>query len=433
MAGSFSRDLGDKAGDDGDKSAPLECLSAPGDLRYVARQPILDVRGKVHGYELLFRSGPTAVGFQGNGDTATRTVLDNTIIFGLERLTGGLPVFVNCTQEALMSGLVMVLPPEHTVLELLETLKPTADLLATCQDLKARGFRLALDDYEWKPEWACFAELADYVKVDFSKTTAEQRLELIAKLRGGAARLVMERVETRADFELARREGFTLFQGYYFCRPVLMENRSIPPNWLVHLEILKALHEEMLDIGRVSDLVKQDASLTYRLLRMVNSPLYATRKVVSSIHGALVMIGDEMFRRIATLAIASELRGDQPSELLRMAFQRGRFCELAAAATGQDAMEQYLLGILSLLPMMLSVPMEELADALPLRGAVRRALLGENNPERAVLEWLTCYELGQWNGCDDIAISAGLSDGAFPKMYADALLWAETVMSMTAE
>ncbi len=300
MAGSFSRDLGDKAGDG-------EAPSSPGDLRYVARQPILDVRGKVHGYELLFRSGPTAVGFQGNGDAATRTVLDNTIIFGLERLTGGLPVFVNCTQEALMSGLVMVLPPEHTVLELLETLKPTADLLATCQDLKARGFRLALDDYEWKPEWACFAELADYVKVDFSKTTAEQRLELTAKLRGGAARLVMERVETRADFELARREGFTLFQGYYFCRPVLMENRSIPPNWLVHLEILKALHEEMLDIGRVSDLVKQDASLTYRLLRMVNSPLYATRKVVSSIHGALVMIGDEMFRRIATLAIAKRV------------------------------------------------------------------------------------------------------------------------------
>jgi len=405
----------------------------PDDLTYVARQPILDARGNVHGYELLFRSGPSAITFQGNGDAATRSVLDNTVVFGLERLTGGMPVFVNCTQEALLNGLVMVLPPEHTVLELLETLKPTADLLATCQQLKEKGFRLALDDYEWKPEWRAFVELADYIKVDLSKTTVEQRAELKAQLTHNPARLVMERVETREDLELARSEGFTLFQGYYFCRPVLMGNRAIPANWLVHMEILQALNEEMPDITRVSELVKQDASLTYRLLRMVNSPLYSTRKVVSSIHGALVMIGGDMFRRVATLAIASELRGDQPSELLQTAFLRGRFCELAAAVTGQNPKEQYLLGILSLLPAMLSVPMETLVGALPLRTEVRQALMGDDIPERTVLQWLITYELGRWEDCDEIAQSAELPDVGFPAIYAEALLWAESVMTVAAE
>jgi len=400
-------------------------------LRYVARQPIMDARGSVHGYELLFRSGPAASGFQGDGDAATRTMLDNTVIFGLERLTNGLPVFVNCTREAILDRLVMVLPPEKTVLELLENLEPSAALLSACVELKDKGFRLALDDFAWTPEWEPFVALADYIKVDLSITSVQSRAELVRHLRQYPAQLVAERVETPAELALARSEGFTLFQGYYFCRPMLLENRAIPANRLVYLEILHALHESPLNTTRVSDLVKRDASLTYRLLRMVNSPLFATRKVVTSIHGALVMIGDEMFRRVAMLAIASELRGNHPSELLRMAFLRGRFCELAADAMKQDPTEQYLLGILSLLPAMLGVTMENVATALPLRGEVRQALLGLKNVERTILSWLESYESGAWEGCDESALPVSLPLQALPEMYAQALLWADTNMTLT--
>jgi c-di-GMP-related signal transduction protein len=138
-----------------------------GSMRYVARQPILDARGNVHGYEMLFRAGPAAA-FSGDGDAATRDVLDNLVAGGIERLAGEELVFVNCTREALLGRLVMVLPPRQTVLELLETLEPTAELLKACLELKAAGFRLALDDFEWKPEWEPFLRIADYVKVDIS-------------------------------------------------------------------------------------------------------------------------------------------------------------------------------------------------------------------------------------------------------------------------
>jgi c-di-GMP-related signal transduction protein len=387
----------------------------------------------VHGYELLFRSGPTAVAFSGDGDAATRTVLDNSVVFGLEQLTGGLPMFVNCTQEALLSGMVMVLPAEHTVLELLETLEPTAALVDACRKLKTLGFRLAMDDFEWKPEWQSLLDLADYVKVDLSKSGPDQRAELVRRLRGSRAQLVLERVETHVDLELGCKEGFTLFQGYYFCRPMLLENWAIPSNRLVHLQLLQALSEEPMDIPRVSSLVKRDASLTYKLLRMVNSPLYATRKVIHSIHGALVLIGDEMFRRVAMLAIASEFQGDFPSEVLRMAFLRGRFCELAASIAGQNPREQYLLGILSLLPAMLRVPMESLLKTMPLREEVRQALLGQSNAESAILEWLVCYELGQWERCDQVALAAGINAGKLPALYAESLMWAEANLSAVVD
>jgi len=407
--------------------------AAPGELRYVARQPILDARGNVFGYELLFRGGPTSTQFDGEGDAATRTVLDNTITFGLERLTGGLPIFINCTREALLGGFVKVLPPQHTVLELLESLKPDAALLKACRELKACGYRIALDDFEWHPDWEPFLDIADYVKVEFNSTTLRARTSLIARIGARPIRLILERLETSEQVEQARREGFTLFQGFYFCRPQMMQNREIPANRLIHLQVLQAVLQHPLDVKRISDLVKREPSLTYRLLRIANSPIYATRQAVSSIQSALVMIGDEMFRRIAMLAATADFRGSRPSELLRMAFLRGRFCELAAAVTDRDPTEQYLLGILSLLPAMLSVPMESIAKALPLRSQVHAALLGEPNAERAILGWLEHYELGQWGDCDQIARSASLRDAKFPGFYAEAVLWAEINVSLAAE
>ncbi len=411
-----------------------DCLMSDGlrptGLRYVARQPIMDLMGEVHGYELLFRAGPGLLAFSGDGNAATRSVLDNAVIFGLDKLTGGLPAFVNCTQEALEDRLVMVLPASDTVLELLETLEPSAALWRACAELKAYGYRLALDDFAWRPEWESFLALADYVKVDLSTTDEDERAHLMRNLNGYTAQLVAEHVETREDFAQARIEGFTLFQGYYFCKPVMMENRDIPANRMAHLEILQALHEEPLDTKRMSNLVKRDASLTYRLLRMVNSPLYGTRKVVTSIHGALVMIGDAMFRRVAMLAIASELGGDHPTELLRMAFVRGRFCELAADLAMQDSTEQYLLGVLSLLPAMLGVSVEAVAKALPLRAEVHAALMGEKNPQRSVLDWLECHEQGDWSCSDSVSFPGvlgrtGDARAKLPEMYAEAVMWAE--------
>jgi EAL and modified HD-GYP domain-containing signal transduction protein len=399
----------------------------------VARQPILDPRGHVFAYELLFRSGPTSTAFDGDSDAATRRVIDNTLIFGMERLTGGLPMFVNCTREALLGGLVKILPPRQTVLELLETLEPDPTLVKVCRELKVCGYRIALDDFAWHPSWQPLLELADYVKVDLHCSTAGQRAELRARIGSRPIRLILERVETQEDLEQARREGFSLFQGFYFCRPQLMKNREVPANRRAHLEILQAVLEHPLDVKKISELVKREPSLTYRLLRLANSPIYATRQAVNSIQGALVMIGDEMFRRLTMLAAAADLKGNRPRELLRMAFLRGKFCELAAAGTGRDPTEQYLLGMFSLLPVMLSSPMENIANALRLRRELRDALLGERNTERAILSWLECHELGQWECCDGIALGAGLDDESFPQLYAEAVLWAEINVSLAAE
>jgi EAL and modified HD-GYP domain-containing signal transduction protein len=396
-------------------------------LRYVARQPIMDRPSRVHGYELLFRAGPEAA-FRGDGDLATRTILDNTVIFGLEKLTGGLPAFVNCTQESLTEELVDVLPARMTVLEILGGLEPTPELIAACRRLKSAGFRIALDDFSWKPKFEPLVELADYIKVDFFLTDAEARLKLLSRLSGVTVALVAENVETQEQCRTAREEGFTFFQGYYFCRPVLLKNRQVPTNRLSHIEILQLLHHERFELKRLIHLLKQDTSLTYRLLRLVNSPMCAVRQEVSSIKSALLAVGEEAFRRIGMLAITSELNRSQPAEILRMAFVRARFCELAARLNGLNTAEQYLVGLLSLLPAMLRLPMAQLTPALPPPEEVRGALEGSANPERSLLSWLEFHERGDWAGSDLVAESNGMRKENLLNVYAEAVLWAEDAL-----
>ena len=409
------------------KSPSVATTDTGSGLRYVARQPIMDTRSRVHGYELLFRAGPDAA-FGGDGDLATRTMLDNTVMFGLEKLTGGLPAFVNCTRESLTDELVNILPPSMTVLEILENLEPTRELVAACRKLKCAGFRLALDDFLWKPGIEPLVEIADYIKIDFLLADAEMRKKLLKRLSGVSVALVAEKIETQEEYKRARGEGFTLFQGYYFCRPVLMENRKVPSNRLSQIEILHLLRADSIELKKMTNLVKRDPSLTYRLLRLVNSPMCAVRQEVNSIQSALLVVGEEMFRRIATLAITSELSGDQPAEILRMAFVRGRFCELAAGASGLDSTEQYLVGLLSLLPAMLKMPMAELTPALPLRKEIRLCLEGKANRERSLLAWIEFHERGDWAACDRAAEEAGLGADELSSAYAEAVVWAEDAL-----
>jgi c-di-GMP-related signal transduction protein len=394
-----------------------------GGLRHLARQPILDRRGQVHAFELLFRQGPENV-FRGDLETASRTIVDNAVIFGFDELTGGHPAFVNCTAELLMGELACVLPPESTVLEILETVEPSADLIAACRKFKALGFRLALDDFTWEPKFAPLVELADYIKVDFLRFGPRERRQLLQQIGPTRAKLVAEKVETYEQYRQACAEGFTLFQGYYFCRPVMLEKRKVPANRLHHLEILERLHQEPMDFRRLSPLVKSDASLTHRLLRLVNSAGYGMRKEISSIESALVVVGEDTFRRIATLAIASELNTGHPAEILRMALTRARFCELAAPLCALCPTEQYLLGMLSLFPAMLQVSMPELTPMLPLRPEIRQSLEGVDNPQRRLLAWVESIERGDWQSCDAIVQSNSLDGEQLYSCYADAVPWA---------
>ncbi len=398
-------------------------------LRYFARQPIFDLRDKVHAYELLFRSGPEPA-FRGDGNSATRAMLDNLIMFGFENLTDGLPGFVNCTLEVLTNGLVEVLPPDRTVLEVLETVDPTPALINSCQALKKLGFRIALDDFRWKPEFEPLIEIADFIKVDVLQSDRAERDDLRSRVKSPSVKLLAEKVEVREEQEQLRSEGFELFQGYYFCRPNLMKKREVAANSITQIELLIALRKSPIDLHHVSNLVQRDPAIAYRLMRLVNSPASAMRQEIRSVETALIAVGEKRFQRMATIAIADTLNRGKSVEVLRMALVRARFCELAASLTWRDTNEQYLLGLFSMLPAMLEVPMENVISALPFRAEIRDALLGEHNSDRGLLCWMESSEKGDWPNCETAEYMKRLDQGQLMRHLANAMQWADEALRL---
>jgi len=393
-----------------------------GEMRYIARQPILDENHRVHGYELRFPVNPESAQ-AGSGGQDARTILDDTVIFGIERFTNGLPAFVNCTAETLTEHSVSVLPPAMTVLEIPEALTASPTVFAECRKLKEAGFRLALLDFNWYLPTHPMLDLVDYIKFDLDRLDLTGCRRLRKQLHGTPTVMMASKVETQPDHKQACAEGFALFQGYYFCHPELIRNAKVPSNRLFHLDIMRQLQNDPLDLHKISPLVMRDAALTYRLLRLVNSPIYAIRQEVRSIESAIMVVGETVFRRIATLAILSEFNAEQPPEILHMALVRARFCELAAKLCGLDPDEQYLLGMFSLLPAMMLYPMEQLAPELPLRDEIRQALLGTNNRERCLLAWIQSYEQNDQTAWNAVAEANGLNQQKLVQFYIDAVVW----------
>jgi c-di-GMP-related signal transduction protein len=404
-------------------NAPMDAASHR-QSRFLARQPILDTNLNVVAYELLFRAGWENV-FQGDHNEGTRQVLDNLLVVGGEGLSSNTLVFVNCTRETLVSRLVTLLPPRRTVLEVLETVPPDEEVVASCRALKKLGYRIALDDFCEDERANPLIELANYIKVDFRASDASSRARIRFQTAGSGAALVAEKVEEQSEFATAVAEGFSYFQGYFFCRPTITSREEVPLNQVNSLRLLAAMSRSPLDRTEVEAIVKADAPLCFRLLRLVNSPIFGIRGEVRTVQRALFVLGEDEFRKLATIAIATGWGHRAPHALTSLSLQRARLCELLAPHLHQDPLEQYLMGLFSLLEAILQTPMQAMLKALPLRPPVRAALLGEQNSVAGPLSIARSYETGDWTSCTSSKELLGLDPNLVNKVCLEASNWAE--------
>ncbi|MDE3200655.1 MAG: HDOD domain-containing protein, partial [Acidobacteriota bacterium] len=349
----------------------------------------------------------------------------------VEIIARGLPAFVQCPSAVMQGDLLCEewlksLPPSHTVLELeVEGLEAAGT--GVLRNMRNQGYRTAI--LGALPEDSPFWPFADYLMVDAERMPSSDRVKLVAKARENRIGLIAVNVEWQREFRERSEQGFDFFRGNYIFHPDPVPVHKIPPNRMVHLEILEELQKYPSDLDRLSHLIKCDASLTYRLLRLVNSPLCATRQEVTSIKSALLLLGENTARRFATMALASEFNSDQPSEILRIAMERARFCELAAGLCGQSEPEQYLLGLISMFPAMLRISMDEVVKTLPLRDHMRSVLLGQQCPESLLLDWINCHEQGFWDQCDAIVRSSGINKEQILHRHSEAIAWADLVLN----
>jgi c-di-GMP phosphodiesterase len=394
---------------------------------FVGRQPIFNRKQEVVAYELLYRAGnvDNYAEFP-DGDRATTEVIINSVLdIGLESIVGVHPAYFNLTGSFIRGDHPLPLDNNLVVLEILEDIKPDQHVIDGMRRLAANDFTIALDDFVYSNEIIPLLEMAHIVKMEvMGKSEADLR-ERIKQLEPYQVKLLAEKVETHEEFEMCKALGFEYFQGYFLCKPHIIEGRSMPANRLVILSLLGKLQDPNADIEELEQLIVQDVSLTYRLLRFINSAAFALGREVESVHQALLLIGTNTIKKWVNLLLLARI-DDKPRELMRTALIRGHMCELLADLHNhpRDRDQYFTCGLFSVLDALMDQPMEQLLAELPLNSEVKRALLENEGEAGKVLTEVLNYEKGAWQELLDSGISAHDLRGC----YLQSVLWADQSM-----
>jgi len=399
---------------------------------YVARQPILDIDQQVVAYELLFRDGKSNSFPDIDPNQATSNILTNNhLTLGLEQVTGNLPAYINFHADTLLRHFPSFLDPKKVVLEILEDVPVTDDLLSACKNLKSKGYTLALDDFDFDDKWQKFYPLVDIIKVDVLEFSILEISKLVRKLAGLKVILLAEKVETLQQFEKLKMLGFTLFQGYFFAKPEMLKQKKITTTKQNIIELISQASKVDLNINTISDIFAVDPGLTYKLLRFINSPTYGSSQEITSLKHALAYIGQVELKKFIALLALSNLSSGKSSEIMRLSLTRAKFCEQIALCRfeNENPPKAFLTGILSLIDGILDHDLESVLDILPVHEEIKSALRNEQSDLANYLLLARSVEQGLWKESEIIADKIELDSDICFQAYKKSLSWADEMLA----
>lgn len=400
---------------------------------FLGRQPIVGRDRELVAYELLFRSSMTNAATVLDDVTASATVIQHTFSdLGMPLALGDKQGFINLPTPLLMSDLIEVLPPERVVLEILESVTLTPEVLTRCQQLQEAGYRLALDDVvELAPDTQAVLPLVKLVKVDIMALCREKIIDLVRDLRPYGPTLLAEKVETLEQYEFCRELGFDLFQGYFFAKPVILTGRTVPPSSLALLRLLGLIIADA-EVEELEHALKQAPSLTLRLLKMVNAAAFGMKKKISTLREAILMIGRTQLSRLVQIMLFAQQSGLAMTSdpVLHTAIVRARLMEGLADAVGWPDLRDraFMVGMLSLIDVVFQQPMADLLALINVEETLQNAIMHRSGPLGCLLQLVMTRET------EDGTKLTGLLP-QFPQLQADqfnqlqveALNWANRV------
>ncbi|WP_175991341.1 EAL and HDOD domain-containing protein [Bacillus sp. Marseille-Q1617] len=405
---------------------------------FVARQPIFDVNEEKAAYELLYRQSQLNMFPDIDGDTATADVIINSFLnIGIDSLSSGKPCFINFTENLLKLRVPTYFNPREIVVEILESVEPSRGVVEICLELKKLGYKIALDDFIFNESNPFSKELmrtADFIKVDFQATTEEMRrnIEVLSNLLG--YKMIAEKVETELQYKEARQKGYHYFQGYFFSKPKIIASHDVPVYFHSYYSIIQSLEMSEPSIDVISGLIEQDLSLSYKLLKLINSPAYRPKHKIHSIRQAIVLLGlMEIKRWIYVLAVREQVahRRKLENEVITLCLTRAKMCELAAKKVKGpvNTSSYFLAGMFSLMDTILSVPMMQILEDLPLNDEICDALIGKSNELKDMLELVISIEKADWVDLDKKMSSLNLTEQDISESYQQACQWAEELLT----
>ncbi|CAN7620761.1 EAL domain-containing protein [Duganella sp. Dugasp56] len=366
---------------------------------FLARQPILNRGQRLVAYELLFRDARQRNEADVTDDAeATATVIAHASELGMGQVVGDQMAFVNVDAVGLMSDFIRFLPNDKVILEILETVKATPEVMDRVRELKQAGFKFALDDVIGHSEDVQKLQpLCDVIKVDIKDMQPGTLQALARVLKNPRQKLLAEKVETIEEFQQCMELGFEYFQGYYFARPVILSGKKISPSQRSVLHLLDLLNTDATS-QEIERSVKHDALITLNLLRLVNTPAVGARYRINSVGHALMVLGRRQLQRWLQILLYVKNGGTQEftSPLLQLATTRGKTMELMVEhlRPGQRVSADigFTVGVMSLMDTLFSIHMRDVLDSVNVLDEVRAALLHRSGDYGSMLNLIEHIE-----------------------------------------
>lgn len=392
---------------------------------YVGRQAIFDRKSQIVGYELLYRNSLENRAQFSDVDAASATTMLNAYLdLGLDELVGRLPAWVNLPASFLLGELPVLMPPKRTVIEVLETVRVTPALLDALVALKQRGFTIALDDFELRPETRPLLAHADIIKVDVLNVPPDEIQRRFALLRPHCATLVAEKISTPEEHAFLKELGFDLFQGFFLEKPVIARGERPPHNRIALVRLLGKLYDPRTNYRDIEGLLASELGLTIRLVRLAGSAALS-RAPIGSVAQAVARLGIQQVASLVLLIVAAGF-DDKPIEIVRRALVRARMCESLARLTGAPPDQLFTAGLLSLLDALLDQPLQTVFAQLPVTPLIRDVVMGEEVGEGArVLAAVRAQDRGDFEAVAQLGVSAPVIFA----MWFDAIKWADGLVA----
>ena len=401
---------------------------------FIGRQPIFNMHEEIVAYELLYRNKNVNSFPIVDSDTATIDVIVNSFLsIGINFVTNGRPSFINFTENLLYSPLLDYLDPKKIVIEILEDVPLTEDLVARVKVLKNRGYTIALDDFILDENITVYDELfayIDYIKVDFLLSSLENRVEVESKVKSQFShiQLLAEKVETRAQYEIAKESGYTLFQGYFFEQPQIIKSKDIPANTLQYFQIISLLKDEEPNINILAENIEREISLSYKLLQLINKSNLRRRSKVRSIKQAILLLGLTELRKLIYLLAMRDVNNEHSigmfNELMRASLFRAKACEkLAKLHYKENFSEYFLVGLFSLIDTMLQRPMEMILRQLPFSEEIILTLSGAQTELTDYLDFGAALYKLDWTTLDNLMGRLKVTEKDIMQIYKEVNDW----------
>ena len=348
---------------------------------FLARQPILDRDQALVAYELLFRNAAAGPAQVTNDLSATASVIAHASQLGMEKVIGDSVGYLNVDAAVLMSDIFRFLPREKVVLEIVETMKVTPEILARVKQLVDDGFRFALDDVITdSDDVQQLLPLVEVIKFDLRDMPLSALLKLTPCFKLSKKKLLAEKVESQEQYQTCLELGFDYFQGYYFAKPVILSGKKLSPSQLSIMQLMSQINSDA-DNADIERSIKKDVSLCFNLLRLVNTPAVGAPRRIDSVTQALMVLGRSQLQRWLQIMLYAEpcKKGQAMTPLLRLATTRGKLLELIAQQVEPRnramADTAFTVGIMSLMDTLFSIPMGEILEQVAVVDAVCDALL----------------------------------------------------------